>query len=54
MGKGIIDIVAVLQMLVKLKFNYHLALEYEAHADAPMPGLIESYAYMRGILATVS
>jgi len=30
-----------------------LPVEYETHADAPLPGLIESFAYMRGILATI-
>jgi len=50
-GKGVIDIPAVLQALMKLKWPYHVALEYEAKADDPMPGVIESYAYMRGVLA---
>jgi len=53
-GKGVIDIVAILQTLVKMKWPYHVALEYEAHGDNPMPGMIESYAYMRGILATIT
>ena len=26
-------------------------LEYEIHADDPMPGAISSFAYMRGVLA---
>jgi len=26
-------------------------LEYEIHADDPMPGVISSFAYMRGVLA---
>ena len=25
-------------------------LEYEVHADDPMPGVISSFAYMRGVL----
>ncbi len=50
-GRGVIDIVAVLKALVGLKFSYHVALEYEAHADAPMPGIVESLAYIRGVLA---
>ena len=52
-GKGVIDIVGVLKALVSLEYSYHLALEYEAHADAPMPGLIESVAYIRGVLAAL-
>jgi inosose dehydratase len=52
-GKGVIDLVGVLTTLVKMKFPYHVALEYEANPDAPMPGVIESLAYMRGVLAAV-
>jgi len=50
-GRGVIDIVAVLKTLMKIKYSRHVGLEYEAHADAPMEGVIESYAYMRGVLA---
>ncbi|MHB8519534.1 MAG: sugar phosphate isomerase/epimerase family protein [Limisphaerales bacterium] len=53
-GRGIIDIVGVLDALVRVKFAHHVALEYEAHADAPMPGLIESFAYLRGALAAMT
>jgi inosose dehydratase len=52
-GKGVIDIVGVLKALVKLKWPYHVALEYEVKSDNPLPGVIESFAYMRGILATL-
>ena len=52
-GKGVIDIVGVLRALINVNFSYHLALEYEAHADAPMPGLTESVAYIRGVLAAL-
>jgi len=51
-GRGVIDIVAVLRALQKMKYQYNVALEYEANGDNPMPGMIESYAYMRGVLAT--
>lgn len=50
-GKGVIDIVAVLRALVAMKFAGHVALEYEANGDAPMPGITDSFAYMRGVLA---
>jgi inosose dehydratase len=53
-GKGVIDIVAVLKTLLKLRFPYCVNLEYEANADAPMPGVIASYAYIRGVLAAIS
>jgi sugar phosphate isomerase/epimerase len=50
-GKGVIDIVGVLRTLVKLKYSHHINLEYEATPDAPMPGILASYAYIRGVLA---
>ncbi len=52
-GKGVIDIPAVLKALLEVKFAGHLALEYEPSADAPMPGMKESLAYLRKSLATM-
>jgi sugar phosphate isomerase/epimerase len=52
-GKGVIDIVGVLKALVTAKFPYHVGLEYEANETNPMPGVIESVAYMRGVLAAI-
>jgi inosose dehydratase len=52
-GEGVIDIPAVLKTLVKMKWPFHVALEYEANANAPMPGVQESFAYMRGVLAAI-
>ncbi len=52
-GRGVIDIVGVLATLVRHRFPYHVALEYETHADAPMPGIIESIAYIRGVSAAL-
>lgn len=52
-GKGVIDIPAVLTALIRVKFAYHVALEYEAHADNPMPGVKESIQYIRSALARI-
>lgn len=52
-GRGVIDIVAVLRSLLEVKFTGHLALEHEANADAPLPGIAESFGYIRGVLATL-
>ena len=52
-GRGIIDIVGVLRALVRIRYSHHVALEYEAKADAPMPGIMESLAFMRGVLAAI-
>ena len=50
-GRGVIDIPAVLRALVGMRFPYHVALEYEAEGDAPLMGVVESVAYIRGVLA---
>ena len=50
-GKGVIDIPAVLRALIRIKYPYHVALEYEAHADDPMPGVKGSIGYIRQVLA---
>lgn len=52
-GMGVIDLVAVLRFLKKIKFNDHVALEYEIKADNPFTGMVESFAYMRGVLAAL-
>jgi inosose dehydratase len=53
LGKGITDLVGVLRTLLKMKFAYHIALEYEAKEQDPMPGVLESYGYLRGVLAAL-
>jgi len=50
-GRGIIDIVGVLKELIKVQYQYHVALEYEANETAPMTGMCESFGYIRGVLA---
>ncbi|MDZ4693757.1 MAG: sugar phosphate isomerase/epimerase [Deltaproteobacteria bacterium] len=50
-GKGIIDVAGLLKVLVKKRFAGHVALEYEINKDAPVPGIKESLAYIRGVLA---
>ena len=41
----------IFEALVKLKYVGWVDLEYEVNGDDPMPGVTESYAYMRGVLA---
>lgn len=52
-GRGIIDIVAVLKTLIGIPYRHHLALEYEAKAQNPVPGMMESFGYMKGVLAAI-
>lgn len=50
MGRGIIDIPAVLKVLQKIKYTGIMGLEYEKDGDDPLPGLAESVGYVRGTL----
>src|SRR5216684_3656653 len=50
-GEGIMPVKKIFEALGAIKYKGFLDLEYEIHADDPMPGVIESFAYMRGVLA---
>jgi sugar phosphate isomerase/epimerase len=52
-GKGVIDIPAVLKALLEVKFSGHLGLEYEPSPDNPLPGMKESLAYLKKVLAAM-
>ncbi|NND08943.1 MAG: sugar phosphate isomerase/epimerase [Saprospiraceae bacterium] len=49
-GRGIIDIPAVLEALVKVKYAGIMGLEYEKDGDDPIAGLAESIGYVRGVM----
>ncbi len=53
-GRGTLDIVGLLRQLHKAKFQGHVALEYEINGDAPLPGIKESLAYLRGAAAAMN
>ena len=53
-GRGVIDFPALLRTLVDIGYQGQVGLEYEIHEDDPLPGMIESLAYMRGVLAGVT
>jgi sugar phosphate isomerase/epimerase len=50
-GEGKMPVRAIFEALVKSKYQGWVDLEYEIHEDDPMPGVTESFAYMRGVLA---
>ena len=50
-GEGIIPFRGIFEALIATKYKGNVDLEYEIHGDDPMPGVIESFAYMRGVLA---
>jgi sugar phosphate isomerase/epimerase len=49
-GKGIMPFREIFAALIKTNYKGFVDLEYEIHGDDPMPGVIESFAYMRGVL----
>jgi sugar phosphate isomerase/epimerase len=49
-GEGILPFREVFQALIDIKYPGFVDLEYEIHGDDPLPGVIESFAYMRGLL----
>ena len=53
MGAGVVDLVAVLKTLVELRYAHHVALEYEAESENPIPGMAASFGYMRGVLDVI-
>jgi sugar phosphate isomerase/epimerase len=50
-GDGIMPVRGIFEALIKTKYKGFVDLEYEVHADDPMPGVIASFSYMRGALA---
>jgi inosose dehydratase len=52
-GRGVIDIVSFLKAMVELNYTGTLALEYEADKDDPLPGMMASLGYVKGILAAL-
>ncbi len=49
-GEGIMPVRKIFETLVAMKYKGFVDLEYEIHPDDPMPGVISSFAYMRGVL----
>ena len=50
-GEGVMPVHAIFQALLDTHYAGNVDLEYEIHADDPMPGVIESFAYMRDVLS---
>jgi len=50
-GEGAMPVKKIFEALLGMKYRGFVDLEYEIHADDPMPGVIASFAYMRGVLA---
>ena len=49
-GEGLMPFREIFEALIKTDYKGYVDLEYEIKSDDPMPGVSESFAYMRGIL----
>ncbi|MGA9472131.1 MAG: sugar phosphate isomerase/epimerase [Terriglobales bacterium] len=52
-GGGIMPVRKMFEALIATKYQGFVDLEYEVHPEDPMPGVIASFAYMRGVLAAM-
>lgn len=52
-GRGIIDIPAVVKTLKKINYQGYVSFEYEKDGDDPMPGLAESVGFVRGVMKMI-
>ncbi len=50
-GEGMMPVRAIFEALARVNYAGYVDLEYEIKADDPLPGMVESFAYMRGVLA---
>jgi sugar phosphate isomerase/epimerase len=50
-GDGILPVRKIFEAVFAIKYKGFVDLEYEIHPDDAMPGVISSFAYMRGVLA---
>src|SRR6266403_1492257 len=50
-GEGAMPVKKIFEALIAMKYQGFVDLEYEIHADDPMPGVIASFEHMRGVLA---
>jgi sugar phosphate isomerase/epimerase len=50
-GEGKMPVREIFEALIQTNYQGYVDLEYEVHEDDPVPGVIASFAYMRGVLA---
>jgi len=50
-GEGVMPVREIFQALIQTHYPGNVDLEYEINATDPMPGVLESFHYMRGVLA---
>jgi len=50
-GDGCLPVAEIFAALIEIQYLGYVDLEYEIHEDDAMPGMVKSFAYMRGALA---
>ena len=53
MGRGGMDIPAIIKSLKKIGYNGVISIEYEGSPDDPHPAVAETAGYLRGVMDTV-
>jgi sugar phosphate isomerase/epimerase len=51
LGRGDLDVPAMLRALLEIDYAYHVGIEHEKDPKDPLPGLAESVGYAKGTLA---
>jgi inosose dehydratase len=50
MGRGVLDVGAILEALLRIGYPHLVSFEYEKDPEDPLPGLAESVGYVKGVL----
>jgi len=50
LGHGRLDLRSVMAALLEIRYPYQVGLEDEVSSDDPLPGIAQSFGYMRGML----
>jgi sugar phosphate isomerase/epimerase len=50
-GEGVMPVVAIFKQLNKVGYRGSVNLEYEINSDDPVPGMLHSLGYMKGVAA---
>jgi sugar phosphate isomerase/epimerase len=50
-GEGVMPVAGIFAQLKRMAYPGMVNLEYEIEADNPLPGMVQSLAFMRGVLA---
>ncbi len=53
-GEGAMPVPSIFRQLIKMEYPGYVNLEFEINADNPVPGMSQSFAYMRGVLDGLS